>query len=163
MLKLSTKQRTFVPTWNGNDKEAERIEVDLIPLTVKDLLAVQVHSGVNLLSGSTVDLSSPENTTKSWEMMVEVLKKYVVAWRGIEIDGEPVTGSEQLLAVIPTDLMGLVAEVFSHVLSSSSGTAGAAKNLPAGYVPASEGSTSVAASAAGKDDKPNDPVTAVRS
>ena len=161
MLRLNTKVRTFVPTWNDNHKlpAGDRIEVDHLPLTIGDLLAVQIESGINILAGQTLDTTSPENTSKSWDLMRAILVKYVTAWRGIEIDDTPVTDTEQLLKALPADLLILAAEVFGHLLSSSSGSAEQAKNLPSRSVAESAGTTTVASPVVGPDSSANEAVS----
>ena len=145
MLRLNTKVRTFVPTWNDNHKlpAGERIEVDHLPLTIGDLLAVQIESGINILAGQTMDMTSPETTSKSWDLICAILSKYVVAWRGIVLDGEPVVDTAQLLKALPAELFVLVGEVFGHLLWANSGSAEQAKNLPSRSVAESAVTTTI--------------------
>lgn len=147
-LKLSLAARTYIPEWHGNRDlpPGQQVRVVYKPLSLEDLFLMQRDLQTNLLSGVQVDPQDVEALDKQYKLIKHVLCAYVLAWEGVEVDGQPVD-SERLLAALPPGELGLVAEVFSAILNSSVIDSEQAGNLSAPSAPANEGSAFLAANA----------------
>lgn len=132
-LKISRKERTYIPKWGQNDTlpEEERLSLTFKPLTVEDMFAVQKSTKVNLFGGLAVDEKDPESFNKYWLLLKEVLIKYTSDYKNIIVDDSELTDPTSVIDALGADHMDLVNEIFNHIVSVSTGTNEEAKNLEA--------------------------------
>ena len=129
-LKFSNKDRRCVPKWDGNEDlpPDEQISCYFSPLRVKDMFAIQRDTDLPILAGAEVDPKDVEMFDKYWTMVEHVLRTYTHDYCNIEVDEEKLTTPDQVLEALRAEHMGLLALIFSEVVSASSGNAEDAKN-----------------------------------
>ena len=129
-LKISRQDREFTPKWRDNRDLPvnEQISVKFKTLRIADMFEVQRDTNVNLMGGFEIDQDDPDSITRYWGLVQEVLKKYVFHWKGVIVDDVEITDSEGVLSSLATGHMELLGEIFSNILSSSSGTEEEEKN-----------------------------------
>ncbi|MDI6756444.1 MAG: hypothetical protein QME32_00310 [Endomicrobiia bacterium] len=108
MLKVTTKTVTFVPQWNGNDKEAEPIRLELARLTLEDYWKVATvcsYFGEFNRSGLDVSVAKIASCGEVVKEITPLIKKYVVGISGLYVDdvlakAEDLSGTAQFLPLI---------------------------------------------------------------
>ena len=130
-LKFSSKELTFVPTWEGNNElsEDERIEISYKPLKVKDVFFIQNLIGDANRSKIEDEKLNSEDFNSYWEMLSQVITKYTFNWKNVTIDGVPETDPNKIIEVFTTNEMELLNEIFNHVMGNSTVSEEEEKNL----------------------------------
>ena len=101
-MKLNiTKEGHFIPTWKGNDKSDEPIEIFYIRLSGNDMTRTMKFAGAGEMS---------------YDIM-EICKRCITDIKNLEVNGEVVITGEQLTKI--PKLHGLCMQVATHIISDS--------------------------------------------
>ena len=130
MTKIDTKNRIFIPLWDGNREEAEPVKIELARLSLEDYWKVAtICTSIGTMAKAEGDfLARFASAGDIIKEITPLLKRYIVSMQNLTVDDNPAKPED----LTKTSLfLSLVMEILAELLSISTLDASIKKKLEA--------------------------------